>query len=75
MYLACLKAVSGDPQDALGLLAAMKGFRRPALLEQDQDLQSVRRLPGYPQLLKKLKQEGRAARREQREEEDEGAEG
>ncbi|MEA2604431.1 MAG: choline-sulfatase [Acidobacteriota bacterium] len=51
--LACLRAVEGDPQTALALLekAMAKGFRRVALLEEDEDLKAVRGLPGYPGLL------------------------
>jgi arylsulfatase A-like enzyme/Flp pilus assembly protein TadD len=68
--LACLAAVSGDGQKALDLLASMKGFQRPALLENDRDLATVRSLPGYRQVLQKIKadlqSERRAARRAQR---------
>jgi hypothetical protein len=60
--LACLKAARGDRQGALTLLASMKGFRRPALLENDADLAAVRSLPGYPAVLQSLK----AAVQEQR---------
>ncbi len=69
--LACLKAVSGDRQGALALLATMQGFRRPAVLEKDPDLATVRSLPGYQAVLQQLKAEVReqmlAARRAQRE--------
>ncbi|MBV8201974.1 MAG: sulfatase-like hydrolase/transferase, partial [Acidobacteria bacterium] len=65
--LACLKAVSGDRQGALALLASMRGFQRPALLENDHDLAAVRSLPGYgavlQQLEAQLRQQRLAARR------------
>ncbi|HYL05053.1 MAG TPA: sulfatase-like hydrolase/transferase [Thermoanaerobaculia bacterium] len=68
--LACLKAVSGDPQGALALLASMRGFRRPAVLENDRDLAAVRSLPGYDAVLQRIKAQIRAeklaARRAQR---------
>jgi Flp pilus assembly protein TadD len=68
--LACLDAVKGDRQGALTLLASMKGFQRPPLLENDRDLATVRSLPGYPAVLQKLKddlrRERRAARQAQR---------
>jgi arylsulfatase A-like enzyme/Flp pilus assembly protein TadD len=60
--LACLQAATGDPPAALALLATMKGFRRPALVENDRDLAAVRKLAGYPEVLRRLK----AARREDR---------
>ncbi len=80
--LACLAAARGDAPRALDLLATLHGMRRPALLENDKDLAAVRHLPGYPAVLKRLKDERREAiraeRRSEREErardaEDEGA--
>ncbi len=64
--LACLKAAGGDPQGALGELARMQDFRRTALIENDSDLAAVRKLPGYPPLLAKLKAAARQQRREER---------
>ena len=61
--LACLEAANGDPQGALALLATLKGFSRTRLLENDRDLEPVRRLPGYPAVLEQLKA---AAKRERR---------
>jgi tetratricopeptide (TPR) repeat protein len=61
--LACLEAVKGDPPGALALLASMKGFQRPALLENDRDLATVRSLPGYDALLQRFKAELRTERR------------
>jgi tetratricopeptide (TPR) repeat protein len=61
--LACLAAVSGDRQKALELLASMHGFQRPALLDNDHDLATVRSLPGYPAVLQKIKAELRSQRR------------
>jgi len=54
---ACLAAVEGDPPRALNLLQGLAGkkFPRPDLLAKDPDLAAVRRLPGYPPLLAKLK--------------------
>jgi choline-sulfatase len=60
--LACLKALGGDRQGALDLLASMQGFRRTTLLENDRDLRGVRTLPGYPAVLRKLKAEQRTQR-------------
>jgi choline-sulfatase len=64
--LACLQAVGGDPQGALARLATMQGFRRTALLEGDRDLAAVRRLPGYAEVLRKLKSERRLERQAER---------
>jgi len=64
--LACLEAVGGDPQGALAALAALRSLPRPALLENDRDLAAVRRLPGYPEVLRKLKAEVQERRREAR---------
>jgi choline-sulfatase len=68
--LACLEAAAGDSQKALALLATMKTFRRPALLDNDVDLESVRHLAGYAGVLQHIKDEMRqerlAARRSRR---------
>lgn len=61
--LACLEAAAGDPQGALALLATLKGFSRTRLLENDRDLAPVRRLPGYPAVLERLKAELKRQRR------------
>lgn len=61
--LACLAAVKGDRQGALALLASMHGFQRPALLDNDRDLATVRSLPGYPAVLQKIKADLRSQRR------------
>lgn len=55
---ACLAAVSGEPEAALALLARLgeKGFRRLALLREDEDLDGVRRLPEFPPLLRRLEE-------------------
>jgi choline-sulfatase len=54
---ACLAAAEGDAPRALGLLQGLAGKRFPRLdlLRQDPDLAAVRRLPGYPPLLARLK--------------------
>ena len=51
--LACLRAVEGNPQEALRLLqdAAGKGFGRAGLLRADKDLAPVRALAGWDGLL------------------------
>jgi arylsulfatase A-like enzyme/Flp pilus assembly protein TadD len=67
---ACLAAVEGDPPRALSLLQGLAGKRFPRrdLLESDPDLTAVRRLPGYPALLEKLKASPAAAAGEDEEE-------
>ena len=54
--LACLRAVGGDARTALEQLdlAVRHGFRNPDLLAKDPDLDSVRKSPGYPDLLAKV---------------------
>lgn len=64
--LACLAASQGDAARALALLGTMRGFRRTALLASDRDLAAVRRLPGYPAVLRQLKDERRDAIRAER---------
>ena len=55
--LACLKATLGSPEKALNLLLAElpgKAFPDPGLLETDPDLASVRALPRFRELLRKV---------------------
>ncbi|HSY50331.1 MAG TPA: sulfatase-like hydrolase/transferase [Thermoanaerobaculia bacterium] len=57
---ACLMAVAGKPQEALTTLATL-ATRHPvpiALIERDTDLATMRSLPGYPALKKKLTDTG-----------------
>lgn len=55
---ACLAAVGGRPEDALGLLGELAGRGFPParleLLDADPDLAAVRRLPGFPPLRRRL---------------------
>lgn len=59
--LACLRAVEGNPQEALRLLreAAGKGFRRAGLLRGDGDLKAARALPGWDRLVADVEKNGR----------------
>ena len=63
--LACIQATSGNPAAALALLHAAvdAGFQRPALLESNDDLASVRALPGYAGLLEEANAQAAKARR------------
>jgi choline-sulfatase len=74
---ACLAAVEGDAPRALSLLQGLAGkkFPRRDLLARDPDLATVRRLPGYPPLLAKLKAESSAGSAGPGEEDAEDAEG
>ena len=65
--LACLQAATGDSAGALARLAAMQDFRRIPLLLRDVDLAAVRRLPGFPAVLRQLRDEARESRRTERE--------
>ncbi len=67
---ACLAAIEGDPPRALGLLQGLAGKRFPRLdlLEKDSDLTAVRRLPGYPPLVARLKADHAAQGDEETEE-------
>lgn len=63
---ACVRALAGDADAALARLqaAVAKGFRNPGLLKGDEDLASVRPLPGYAELLARVVQASqRAAQR------------
>jgi choline-sulfatase len=57
---ACLMAVAGKPQEALTTLEALASRHAVpiALIERDTDLASMRSLPGYPALKKKLTDTG-----------------
>lgn len=55
--LACLKSIGGSPTEAMTLLreAVDRGLDNPALLARDADLQSVRGLPEFRELQKKVR--------------------
>ena len=55
--LACLRAVEGDREAALKLLGELpaKGFHNPRLLEQDEDLKSLRDAPELRRILEAVK--------------------
>jgi choline-sulfatase len=55
--LACLKAQEHEEAASLALLATMKGFVKVHLIQQDRDLEAVRRLPGFAPLLKRFHKE------------------
>jgi arylsulfatase A-like enzyme/Flp pilus assembly protein TadD len=57
--LACLRATQGQPGRALKLLdtSVKKGLHRADLLEADDDLAAVRKLPGYPELLARVERQ------------------
>src|SRR5262249_54927971 len=57
---------SGDAKHALELLSGLSFMPRPALLESDADLASVRQLPGFPELVRKLRTAKREHHREAR---------
>ncbi len=63
--LACLRALTGDPQAALILLgqAIDLGFGGTTLLETNDDFDTVRPLPGWPELTARASQVARANRR------------
>ncbi len=51
--LACLRAIGGDPQTALKLLgdAVDRGFHAPALLDENEDFDTLRSLAGWADLV------------------------
>ncbi|MGH9809614.1 MAG: tetratricopeptide repeat protein [Terriglobia bacterium] len=53
---ACLLAINHHPEQALAMLTSLVQRRRipPALVERDFDLASMRALPGYAELRKRL---------------------
>jgi Tfp pilus assembly protein PilF len=55
--LACLRAVNGDPQTALRLLgeAVDHGLRAPALLDDNEDFETIRGLAGWAELVTKAR--------------------
>jgi arylsulfatase A-like enzyme/Tfp pilus assembly protein PilF len=57
---ACLMAIAGKPQEALETLTALASRHEVpiALVERDTDLTSMRSLPGYPALKRKLTDTG-----------------
>jgi arylsulfatase A-like enzyme/Flp pilus assembly protein TadD len=63
--MACLAAISGDPAAALVYLdkAADKGLRQPRLLMLDEDLVSVRELPGFDAVLEQVRLAAERARK------------
>jgi hypothetical protein len=62
--LACLRALTGDPQSALALLgqAVDLGFRFPQLLDTNDDFTTLRGLPEWPALVARASVGARAAR-------------
>jgi Tfp pilus assembly protein PilF len=56
--LACLRAISGDSDAALRLLAdAMdRGFHAPALLDRNEDFDTLRSLAGWPDLVTRARE-------------------
>lgn len=55
--LACLEAVSGDPEAALAALreAVDRGLRSPAQMERDPDLESLRSLPAFHAIVARIR--------------------
>jgi tetratricopeptide (TPR) repeat protein len=53
--LACLRALNGAPEEALALLEAAveRGLASQGLLDQNEDLDTVRTLPGWPSLIER----------------------
>ncbi|HXU34293.1 MAG TPA: sulfatase-like hydrolase/transferase [Thermoanaerobaculia bacterium] len=77
--MACLKATRGDAPAALAELDKLvapggPGFHRPDLLERDPDLASVRALPGFPDLRRKVQALAQELAAGRRAESDESAE-
>ncbi len=60
--LACLEAVSGRPEAALAALkeAVDRGLSRPEQLENDPDLDSLRSLPGFQEIVARVRAESTA---------------
>ena len=58
--LACLRAISGDPEQAMRLLDRVihLGFTAPQLLDQNEDFASVRARPGWPELVARARRGG-----------------
>jgi hypothetical protein len=56
--LACLAAGNGDAEKAMSLLqqAVSSGFHNMKLLEGNEDLATVHKLPGFQTIIKKLQE-------------------
>ena len=63
--LACLRAISGDPEQAMRLLDRVihLGFTAPQLLDQNEDFASVRARPWWPELVARARAAAAAAPR------------